>query len=321
MSKISARIVADSITKRGCRITTFILKFPRFVLAELNTHRMLSRNSASSRARPFSAMLKDVINDPFVPPLGWMSAHKGMQGTEYLDEKTSEEARIAWLRGRDHAVACATELDRLGVTKQLVNRVLEPYMFHEVILTATEFENFFALRSNPDTEIHLCKLATLMLEEYNASTPKLLKDGEWHIPFGDMMDTEKIQQLESSLPIETLKLQIAAARCARISYKPFGNEEKYDYAADIRLFNTLVDGNHVSPLEHGARAMTDEEWDKNVSNRGEEIQKGWCGNFRGFIQLRKLYPSENRKDPRVIVKLVDEKDQVYTPMHFSTSAN
>ena len=67
---IEAKIVADSIYKQGQRLTTFTVVFPRFILAELNTHRMLSRNSASSRARPFQAMLNDVRKDPFVPIRG-----------------------------------------------------------------------------------------------------------------------------------------------------------------------------------------------------------------------------------------------------------
>lgn len=302
MSKISATIVADSISSRGsCRITTFICKFPRFLLAEVNTHRMLSRNSASSRARPFKTMLKDVIDDPFVPPLGWMATHKGMQGSDYLDEAKSKEAKELWLQSRDNVVKTAKLLDELGVTKQFVNRLLEPYMWHEVIITGTEFENFFALRAHPDTEIHLCKLATLMLQAYNESKPKLLQEGEWHIPFGDAMDEEKILKLvDDKSTAEQIKLEIAAARCARISYKPFGSEDNYDYAADRRLFKTLVDGNHVSPLEHVARVMTDEEWQENVSFRENVIQQGWCGNFRGFIQLRKQQHDENRKDPRVV---------------------
>lgn len=320
MSEITAKIVADSITRRGnCRVTTFIIKAPRFLLAELNTHRMLSRNSASNRARPLSVTTKDVTNDPFAFPLGLMAAHKGMQGSDFLDDATLEQAKKVWLKMRDDVIAGVLELDRLGVTKQITNRPLEPFSWHEAIVSGTDWENFFALRAHPDTEIHLARLATLMLEAYNASMPKLLKEGEWHVPFGDCMDMDKIRAIaQNEAEIEKIKLQIAAARCARISYKPFGDEAKYDYAADLRLFKTLVDGNHVSPLEHGARAMTEDEWDKYVSTRGEEVEKGWCGNFRGFIQLRKLYPSENRKDPRVLPKLVNEQGIVYTPINTSS---
>ena len=295
---IGARIVADSITDRGCRLTTFILVFPRFILAELNTHRMFSRNSASSRARPFKVMLKDVVDDPFIP-IKWMAAHKGMQGTAYLNEADSFAAVEHWLKSRDLAVQQAIELDKMQVTKQLVNRILEPYMWHEVIVTATDYENFFALRAHADAEIHIAALAEAMLLAYNNSTPTRLVAEQWHIPFGDRFDHDKLAALvdnTSPLPteeqIERLKKEIACARCARISYKPFGNEDQYDYAADRKLFRSLVDGGHMSPLEHCARVMTSTEFDERYAN-------GYCGNFRGFVQYRKMFVNETRADPRV----------------------
>jgi hypothetical protein len=187
MKEISASIVADSINEHGCRLTTFIVTFPRFILAEFNTHRMLSRNSASSRARPFKVMLKDVMEDPFVP-IRWMSAHKGMQGDSFLDGAEAEAAKVKWLAARDAAVAAAIELDKLQVTKQFVNRLLEPFLWHQVIVTATDFENFFALRAHPDAELHINLLGQRMLEAYNASTPQRLSPGEWHVPFHDQFD-------------------------------------------------------------------------------------------------------------------------------------
>lgn len=294
---IDAKIVADSINAYGDRITTFTVTFPRFILAELNTHRMLSRNSASSRARPFKVMLKDVTDDPFIP-IRWMSAHKGMQGSEYLDGAQAEQAVAKWLEARDAAVRSAVELDRLQVTKQLVNRLLEPFMWHEVIITATEYENFFALRAHADAEIHIAALAEAMLRAYNASTPKRLSAGEWHIPFSDHFDDAKLAALvdgASDVPpaqqIETFKKEIACARCARISYKPFGSEDQYDYVADRRLFKTLLDGGHMSPLEHCARAMSDDERQRH--------HNAVCGNFRGFVQYRKMMANESRNDSRV----------------------
>lgn len=290
-------MVADSINPQSCRITTFTVVFPRFILAELNTHRMLSRNSASSRARPFHVMLKDVTDDPFIP-IKWMATHKGMQGTEYLDEEKSRVARDKWLEARDAAVASAKALYDTGVTKQIVNRLLEPFLWHEVIITATDYENFFALRAHADAEIHIAALAEAMLVAYNTSTPKQLAAGEWHIPFGDQMDETKIKtlvfphmMLSVEEQINDMKRNIACARCARISYKPFGSEDQYDYAADRRLFESLVDGGHMSPLEHCAKAMTDVDF--------KTYHGGRCGNFNGFVQYRKLFNNENRSDPRV----------------------
>lgn len=266
---------------------------------------MLSRNSASSRARPFSVMLKDVESDPFIPSR-WMAAHKGMQGTAFLGEEESKVATEKWLQARDAAVASAKALDAVGVTKQIVNRILEPFLWHEIIVTGTEFENFFALRAHADADINICELATKMLDAYNASTPKRLHGG-WHIPFDGQFDETKIDALidkESETPVaeqrETIKREIACARCARISYKPFGSEDNYDYAADRKLFNTLVSGGHYSPTEHVAREMTFKEYCNSGIMRGGVLEHGWCGNFRGFIQYRKTFRDENRCDSRVL---------------------
>lgn len=159
MTTIAAEVIADSICN-GHRITTMKVTFPRFILAEFNTHRMLSKNSASSRAIPFNKMLDMVTTDPFIP-IAWQKDHKGMQGTEYLSKEdrndpdpTSiirwnsehESANKAWLAARDEAVKHALILNSIGATKQLCNRLLEPFMWHTVLVTATEWENFFHLR-------------------------------------------------------------------------------------------------------------------------------------------------------------------------------
>jgi hypothetical protein len=144
--QINTKIIADSRNESGQRITTMVVTFPRYILAELNTHRMLSKNSASSRAIPFEKLLKSVEENPFVP-IAWMKDHSGMQGSEYFeDEKSISELNTVYLHGRDSAVKRAKMLSGLGLTKQIVNRGLEPYMWHTVIITATDWENFFALR-------------------------------------------------------------------------------------------------------------------------------------------------------------------------------
>lgn len=180
MKKISAEIVADSVNEHGNRITTFLLTFPRFILAELNTHRMFSRNSASSRAIPFEKMIKMVEEDPFIP-IAWQKDHKGMQGNEYFTDESQINSKIScWLNARDHALRSAKylnsdlvvhkigdeeftsfnqfdeddiadlmaekRLENTKVTKQLCNRLLEPFMWHTVLLTGTNFRNFFELR-------------------------------------------------------------------------------------------------------------------------------------------------------------------------------
>ena len=160
----NCEIVADSISNLGHRLTTFKVTYPRIIHAEMCRHRILSRNTASSRAIPFEKMVKDVEEDPFIP-IAWQKTHKGMQGTEYwIDDDTvtvdegdeyerytkiysaTEHFITEWLEARDLAIAQSYELNRLGVTKQLCNRLLEPFMWHTVLVTGTEWENFFSLR-------------------------------------------------------------------------------------------------------------------------------------------------------------------------------
>lgn len=227
---IQAKIVADSVNQQGNRITTMQVTFPRFILAELNTHRMFSRNSASSRAIPFEKMLKSVEENPFIP-IAWQKDHKGMQGVEYFTNKDTiieggEKSKIdflknMWLKAKDCAILSAKYLNDNKLTKQLCNRLLEPFMWHTVLITATEWENFFALRcpqyqlsleivrsrkeairlypniysnfteldwfkiNKGQAEIHMMALAEAMWDAYNESVPEQLESGDWHIPFQD----------------------------------------------------------------------------------------------------------------------------------------
>jgi len=321
---ISARIIADSKNQFGNRLTTFVLNYPRIIHSEFMTHRTISRNSASSRAIPFPKMLKSVEDNPFIP-LRWQKEHTGMQGTEYFtDNDLIQEAlnvhtpapkyfeRI-WLEARDAACIKACHLHNNKLTKQLVNRLLEPYMYHTIIATASEWSNFFALRAHPDGEIHIQDLAYKMLEVYNASIPKLLKAGEWHIPFGDNIHDPRIFKIlydefgrdrfesgtdnpvlqpDFSKAFWDIKIKVSTARCARISYNNF--EGKDDYVVDIKLYDRLLSSGHMSPMEHCAYAMTEFEYDDQIGP--------WCGNFKGFVQLRKTISGENKSDPRVITK-------------------
>lgn len=295
---IKAEIIADSSNSKGNRLTTFVLDFPRIVLAELNTHRMLSKNSASSRAIPFETMVEMVKTNPFIP-IKFQKDHKGMQGTEYYEDNDYDICVEDWLKARDRAIE-STQNFRFPITKQLKNRILEPFLMHKVILSGTEFENFFALRAHKDAEIHISDLAEKMLKAYNNSTPKQLSEGEWHIPFGDKMAeralTDWFDLRHAVQPgsitwkeekINELKRKVAIARCARVSY--FTYEGKDDYGADIKLCDRLF-GNtpkHLSPTEHVASAMSTSDW---------------CGNFRGWKQYRKYFSDENLTDPRIIKK-------------------
>lgn len=311
-TKISAEIIADSLSSGGTRLTSFILRFPRIVLAEFNTHRVLSRNSASSRAIPYPTMLDMVVSDPFIP-IRFQKHHSGMQGDSYLEGDEEKLAIEYWLKARDAAVETSKNLTFLSddvdlnrvlsmtkaefdecaiVTKQNSNRLLEPFLWHTVIATGTNWENFFALRAHPAAEIHIDELAKRMLEVYNDHSPKQLKEGEWHIPFGDSIDEDRIFKLNEDTKEDTqedtqdIKIKIATARCARVSYLNF--EGKDDYFSDIKLYNNLLSMGHMSPFEHCARVAS-----------GYIPRSNFAGNW---VQLRKMLPNESRLDDRVIKK-------------------
>lgn len=296
--QISATIIKDSIERVGNnRITTFKLTYPRMIHAELLTHSMLKSNSASSRAIPFKRMVEMVENDPFIP-IRWMREHKGMQGTEYVtDEIEIENCKSLWLVARNHATEDARRLcDVSNITKQICNRLLEPFLWHTIILTGTEFENFFALRCHPMAEIHLQDLAYKMLNALNEGTPQELKPGEWHIPYEE--DIEDNILLSKSLygfeekssfedepsgwvledgeeeyykKLQELKIKVSTAISAQISYLKFGSN---DYKDLLDLHDCLLtrpyigkrgvltkeDPIHASPASHCAQAMTEEEY-------------------------------------------------------------
>jgi thymidylate synthase ThyX len=315
---IQAVVVADSITKKGDRLTTFIVTFPRIILAEVMTHRMFSRNSASSRAIPFDKMVKSVQENPFIP-IAWQKDHKGMQGSEYWTTDI-DKLELEWLQARNKAVFQAQTLADAGVTKQLCNRLLEPFMWHTVIITSGKegLENFFNLRNHEAAEIHIQELAKRMLEVYNESIPKQLQTGEWHIPFSDNIDLEKLPLSPVDLTdgdmykrnqdrwYNPFKIKVSTARCARVSYTVVGEEGKEpNYENDIKLHDRLVESGHWSPFEHCAKAMSDEEYQSyrkgkhevtlmdNSENKywfieDESGELGWCNNFKGFIQYRYL---------------------------------
>lgn len=307
---IKAEIIQDSISPSNCRLTTWILEYPRFIHSEILTSRVFSKNAASSRALPIEKMIQSTIDNPAMP-VWWGKNQSGMQAKEELSDvkvekivplptypeqefesvyiSPKEEAKGIWLQSRDLAITQVKKLNDLGLHKQISNRILEPWFNIRVILSGTEFENFFALRAHPDAQPEFQKLAYLMLDTYNASEPKSLNPGEWHIPFGDQFDDVRLAEVASSikLSVEEVKIKVAVARCARISYQNY--EGKDDYFADVKLCNRLF-GNiprHLSPTEHVAQCLSD---NKKI------------GNFTGWKQYRYLFEDQNLSDPRVIKK-------------------
>jgi thymidylate synthase ThyX len=255
------KILADSINPYGNRLTTFLISdFPKCLLAELNTHRMFSRNAASSRAIPIEKMIEKVKADPFIPH--FTRNQKGMQGVEDLQPHEIRIARDVWLKALDAAVEQVYELIAIGIHKQNANRLLEPFMKVPVIVSATEWENFFKLRTHPTAQPEFREYAVEMLRLRKEHQPIPLKLHEWHIPFAD-------DDFCASLTIRQ-KLKVATARCARLSYSTHLGE--YSYEADQKLHDSLLENGHLSPFEHCAVASYD------------ELSK----NFRGWRQYRSM---------------------------------
>jgi thymidylate synthase ThyX len=256
----AARVLADSVSPAGIRLTTLEVRFPRFILSEFNTHRVFSRSSASSRAVPTKKMIERVLENPAMP-VEWGVNKAGMSASEILTEEQAELAKEEWLRARDSAVQHVRALQEFNVHKQVINRILEPYMWHTAIITATEWENFFSLRMPENAQPEMQAAARRMFDAKGLSTPTALALGEWHLPL--------IQGDERVLPIEVLK-KVSAARCARVSY--LTHDGKRDIEKDIELCERLRDDRHLSPFEHVATPSGD---------------SAFHANFRGWIQMRK----------------------------------
>lgn len=292
---IEAKIVCDSIGPNGARLTTFVLTYPRFIHSEFMTHRMLSRNASSSRAIPVKKQIQMVIDNPVIP-LAFTKNQKGMQGGEALSGELHDKATEIWLKARDAMADFARQLADLEVHKQYANRLLEPFAHITVVTTATDWNNFFALRIHPDAQPEIHMLAYLMYGQYFLSQPTKLEEGQWHLPFVDeILSSEKVfgemgnkktteEGVEWTIPVgwkfddELIKRSVA--RCARVSYLNHDGTST-TVEQDLGLYDRLVGGNpiHASPTEHQGMASSDSDLRS--------------GNLHGFVQYRKTLTNEN----------------------------
>lgn len=304
MTTITAKVIADSISPQGIRLTTLQLRYPKCVHNEFMTHRVFSRNASSSRAIPVQRMIQDVIEDPYIP-IYWGKNQPGMQAHEECDEQlvlnqymwrgTSCNRKTGWLLLRDQAVDMAMAFAHAGYHKQIVNRLIEPWAHINVVVTATEWTNFFALRDHPDAQPEIQALAHAMREAMTNSTPKLLEHGQWHLPYVILEDNPYMR--ENWEPF----IKLSVARCARVSYRT--QEGKHPTREeDLALYDRLISSVplHASPAEHQA---TPDKWvvksrtNPNPVGAMGTLYEDWertrlHGNFRGWIQYRKTLKGE-----------------------------
>ncbi len=265
----SAKILADSMAPSGYRLTTFEVTFPRIVLAEFNTHKMLSKNSASSRAIPVNKIIERVEQNPFIP-IYWGKNQKGMQADAELSLNEQKRAEKIWLKAKDQALAAAKKLLDVGVHKQITNRLMEPFMWHTCIVTGTEFENFLNLRTHKDAQPEIRQIALLMREEYQKSIPTILNLNQYHLPLVNDFDA----LVKEGYSVDDI-CKISIGRCARVSYLTHNGIR--DPKADIDLCEKLQESGHMSPFEHVAKTA-------DVAVRS--------GNLTGWHQYRKTIPGE-----------------------------
>ena len=283
---ISAEIVADSISSNsGVRITTFSLIYPRFIHSEFMTHRLFSRNSASSRAIPTERLI-DLVNENPARPVSWGKNKKGMQAGEQLSNDQKINAKLVWDESRKDAVFRAIEMNGLEVHKQVVNRLLEPHQFIKVICTATEYDNFFTLRLDKDAQPEIQELSWCMKYAIDKSKPTVLVADKWHVPyFQDGWWSPKVTDYSLS---EALK--ISASCCAQVSF--MRSDDSLSKAEAI--YNKLIESKpmHASPFEHQATPITIDHSDAFLFEQDVGVThmdlygKLWSGNFKEWIQYR-----------------------------------
>jgi thymidylate synthase ThyX len=283
---ISAKVLADSVHTLGARpmrITTLEWRFNRWLLPETATHRVLSRNTASSRAIPVQRMLDDVMRDPAHFTF-WGCNQRGMQAEVELDPSARAAAEREWLEARDDAVRHARNLLAIGAHKQEVNRVLEPYAHVSMIVTATDWANFHHLRRGPQAQPEIKVLADLTFAAQRASTPvdrtRLKGIDRWHLPMiGD----------DERHTLGTAALKVCAARCARVSY--LTHDGRRDFTADIVLHDQLTTDGHWSPLEHAALPFRQPWWKRWMGHEDR------VGNLSGWSSYRKQFANEHPYTP------------------------
>jgi thymidylate synthase ThyX len=275
---IYAKIVADSITPNGKRITTFELQYQRFIHGEVMTHRLFSRNAMSSRAIPVAKMIEQVRTNP-ATPIHWGKNQPGMQANIQLEGGDLTAVQTLWQTAAEAAADLAEDMNKYGAHKQIANRILEPFQWMRTLVTSTEWGNFFELRAHPDAQPEFHELALQMQKVMLNSTPVLRPAGEydfqnqacWHLPY--------VSDQERATVTTDLLVKLSTARCARVSYLTHDGENP-SVEKDLALYDRLVGSVplHASPTEHSAMSLKDPEYQSK--------------NFIGWLQYRQLV--ENR---------------------------
>lgn len=288
-SRYEATILADSISAVTLsRLTSMLLTYPRFVHAEFMTHRTHARNASSSRALP-SAKLRAAIFARMALPAVWGQNRPGMQAGADVSRVVFWIGVTLWIACGHVALITSALLDRLGVHKQIVNRIVEPWSHITVVTTAegAGWANFYALRVHPDADPTMQKIASAALTAHRESTPRGLQPGEWHLPFVSKRELADVGERGSNALVRA-----SVARAARTSFLNHDGTAP-NLGKDLALYVRLVGATpkHASPTEHQARALSREELTK-----GMGWLAGCFGPNSGWCQHRKEIPDESAND-------------------------
>lgn len=266
-------VIADSIHAiNSSRLTTYLLRYPRFIHSELMTHRVFSRNAASSRAIPVMTVLRQVWNDPAMP-IHWGANRKGMQAKDELTGWRRWLAKATWRTAGKIACVFAWTFTKVGLHKQVANRILEPWQWMHTLVTATDWENFFTLRCHKDAQPEFQLLAQMIMQANLINVPKELQPGQWHMPFVEGV----IQNTVGEALIKS------AARCAWTSYKMPNSSADPTYEQCLSTFTKLVgDPMHASPLEHQAQVI-------NSMNLLSKLHRNFTHGWEQHRALREEY--------------------------------
>ncbi len=280
---ISATVLADSISNEGIRLSTVEMVYPRFIHSEFMTHRVFSKNAASSRAIPWKRMKAMILANPAVPA-SWRMNEGGMQGFTVADLDTTKAAEDIWLRAMASALEHAEEMEALKMHKQHVNRLVEPYVHMRTVVTGVYWDNFGGLRDHHMADPTIDALAKVVKTSRAVSKPRTIQPGEWHLPYVTDEDF-------ATLGIEDAR-KVSAARCARTSYNNMtGKLSSLD--EDIALHDRLLVDQpiHASPAEHQATPdyLVDEPTGYGRYWANEHLH----GNLHGWCQYRKSLIGEN----------------------------
>lgn len=300
-----AKIVAHSICGNTQKeIITWELVYPRMIHAEVMTHRLFSRNAASSRAIPVTKVI-EMAKSNYAEPIHWGKNQPGMQAKEEFTGMEQEACKLLWGDAVKGAVYVAEQMAELGLHKQVVNRILEPFQWMKVVLTTTEQANFFWLRDHEDADPTLAHITRMMVEEYEKSVPVLLMPGDWHVPYFGKTGHWFAGNSNGGHSLQDA-LNISMSCCAQVSYRTLDDTLEKAQKVVERL-NLGVDAEkpvHASPSEHQATPMKQEffhkSFDHSVNLKGfpETWEDGitayhkvlgfMSGNFSGWIQNRQL---------------------------------